>query len=89
MASSITSVQVAVITTDVPSLMYSINVNCTIHPDSNADMCEVMAVPVSGQTIIGNGNECIILLVLVCGSNNYRNTEIKNSMHMYIRIKHR
>ena len=33
-------------------LTYSITVTCTIHPDSDADMCEMVAMA-DGQTITG------------------------------------
>ena len=56
-ASSVTNIQVTVINPDTPNPVYSITVTCTIHDDSEADTCEVMATrnrqtPISGSYII-------------------------------------
>ena len=40
--------------------VYNIAVNCTIHPDSTADQCVVMAM--TGGRVIGEGNEKLLLL---------------------------
>ena len=54
-ASSVTAAEIIPINPNIPSHTHSITVTCTIHPDSTADMCVVMAVPVSvsGDTITG------------------------------------
>ena len=52
-ASSITDAEATVITTDAPSLTYSINVTCTVHPESDADVCKLIVVHASGQSISG------------------------------------
>ena len=36
------------------SILQSINVTCTIHPDSTADQCVVMAMADGGVTETGN-----------------------------------
>ena len=52
-ASSVTAAEITPINPDIPSQTHSITITCTIHPESIADMCEVMAVPDSGDTITG------------------------------------
>ena len=52
-SSSVTDAQVIMITAeDAMNTTYSITVNCTIHPDSDADQCVVMATT-NGQTLTG------------------------------------
>ena len=52
MASSVTDAQVTVNNPNVPSSTHSITVTCTIHPESDADVCVVMAVA-DDHVIIG------------------------------------
>ena len=52
-ASSVTAAEITPIDPDISSQIFSITVTCTIHPESTAYMCEVMAVPDSGDTITG------------------------------------
>ena len=52
-ASSVTSTTVTLISPNVTSELYSITVTCTIHPDSAADMCVVMAMSDGGVTRMG------------------------------------
>ena len=52
-ASSVTGAEATVITTDAPSSTYSINVTCIVHPESDADVCELTVVHASGQSISG------------------------------------
>ena len=53
-SSSVSDAQVTTITPeDATNPTYSITVNCTINPDSTADMCEVMATA-NGQILTGN-----------------------------------
>ena len=52
-SSSVSDVRVIMITPeDIANTTYSITVTCTIHLDSYADMCEVMA-RADGQTLTG------------------------------------
>ena len=44
MASSVTNTSVTLISPNVTNELYNITVTCTIHPDSTADQCEVMAM---------------------------------------------
>ena len=51
------SVTEATATLGIPNenrTLYSITVTCTIHPDSVADMCEVIATANNGHTLRGN-----------------------------------
>ena len=52
-ASSVTDTQVTVSNPNVTSSAHSITVTCTIHPESNADVCVVMAVA-NNQVITSN-----------------------------------
>ena len=53
-SSSVTDAPVTMITPeDDTNETYSITVSCTIHPDSDADMCEVRAIA-NGQALTGN-----------------------------------
>ena len=52
-SSSVTSTTVTPISPNVTSELYNITVTCTIHPDSKADQCEVMAVADGRVTITG------------------------------------
>ena len=52
------------ITLDTPNenrTLHSITVTCTIHPGSDADMCEVRTIAANGQTLIGNECEHTII----------------------------
>ena len=50
---SVTDARVTIITPEDPrNQTYSITVTCTVHPDSDANMCEVMAMA-NGQTLTG------------------------------------
>ena len=52
MAFSVTNAEVAMITPEDPmNTTYSITVTCTINPDSDADMCEVIATANDQRTI--------------------------------------
>ena len=42
--SSVTNTTTSLISPNVTSQLYSITVTCTIHPDSTADQCVVMAM---------------------------------------------
>ena len=44
MASSVTNTSTTLISPNVTSELYNITVTCTIHPDSTANQCEVMAM---------------------------------------------
>ena len=51
-SSSVTDAEVIMITPeDATNTTYSITVTCTIHPDSDANMCEVTTA--NGQTLTG------------------------------------
>ena len=64
MASSVTNIQVTVINPDTPNPVYSITITCTIHDDSEADTCEVMATRnINGQTPI-TGSYIIFCAIL-------------------------
>lgn len=52
-SSSVIEATAALGTPNENKTLYSITVTCTIHPDSNADMCEVI-VTANGQTLTGN-----------------------------------
>ena len=52
-ASSVTDTQVTVNNPNVTSSAHFITVTCTIHPESNADVCVVMAVA-NNQVITSN-----------------------------------
>ena len=60
MSSSVTDAVTVITPEDATNTTYSITVTCTINPDSDADMCEVMAI-INGQTLTGNEYENIIL----------------------------
>ena len=49
MAPSVTEVLATLVTPNDNRAEHSITVTCTVHPDSNADMCVVMAMAV-GRT---------------------------------------
>ena len=51
--SSVTSTTVTPISPDVISELYNITVTCTIHPDSKADQCVVVAMADGQVTRIG------------------------------------
>ena len=62
-SSSVSDAQVTtIIPEDATNSTYSITVNCTINPDSTADMCEVTATA-NGQ-IIRTGNEYSLICSL-------------------------
>ena len=64
-SSAVTNATVTMITPeDATNETYSITVNCTIHPDSDADVdtCEVMAID-NGLT--REGNECKYIILYV------------------------
>ena len=63
-ASSVTDAEITPINPNVPSQTFSITVTCTIHPESDADMCVMMAVPASGDPITG-------MYVVVCTYKTY------------------
>ena len=65
-ASSVTDVMITPIDPDVVNLTYSINVTCTIDPESLADMCVVMAVSASGLSVEGMCICTVINLKLSC-----------------------
>ena len=44
-------------TPSASSTLQSVNVTCTIHPDSTADQCVVMAMADDGVTIYRTGNK--------------------------------
>ena len=48
-----TNTAVTTITPNVTSELYNITVTCTIHPDSTADQCVVMAVANGRVTRVG------------------------------------
>ena len=54
------SVTEATATLGTPRTLYAITVTCTIHPDSTADQCVVMATA-NGQTLTGNEYMCIYM----------------------------
>ena len=72
--SSVTSTTVATITSNVTSELYNITVTCTIHPDSIADQCVVMAMADGGVTRTGNN---IILWYVYTHINNVYNAITK------------
>ena len=51
-----TNTSVTLISPNVISELYNITVTCTIHPDSTADHCEVMAMVDGRVTITGIHN---------------------------------
>ena len=51
--SSVTNTAVTLITPNVTSELYNIIVTCTIHPDSTADQCVVMAMDDGRMTRTG------------------------------------
>ena len=58
-SSSVSDAQVTTITPeDATNSTYSITVNCTINPDSTANMCEVMATA-NGQILTGNEHKLV------------------------------
>ena len=59
MATSVTDAVIVITPEDATNLTYSLTVTCTIHPESTADMCEVMIFPDSGDTITGNGGDVV------------------------------
>ena len=62
-SSSVSDAQVTtIIPEDATNSTYSITVNCTINPDSTADMCEVTATA-NGQIIL-TGNEYSLICSL-------------------------
>ena len=68
-ASSVTDAAIVITPEDATNLTYSLSVTCTIHRESDADMCEVMIVPDSGDTVTGNGGDvvwCMCVCVHVC-----------------------
>lgn len=52
-SSSVTEATATLGTSNENRTLYSITVTCTIHPNSRANMCEVMATG-NGQTLTGN-----------------------------------
>ena len=56
-SSSVTDATVTVITS--ANTTYTITITCTIHPDSDANVCELLATA-NGQTLTGNECEHII-----------------------------
>ena len=52
-SSSVTSTTVTPISPNLTSELYNITVTCTIHPDSTADQCVVMAV--ADGSVTGTG----------------------------------
>ena len=50
MAPSVTDVAATLVTPNDNIIEHSINVTCTVRPDSNADMCVVMAMAVGRTT---------------------------------------
>ena len=52
-ASSVTSTTVKFISPNITSELYNITVTCTIHPDSRANQCVVMAMAVGRVTRTG------------------------------------
>ena len=50
---SVTGVTTILNVPDVTSGQYSITFNCTIHPNSTADQCVVMAIDDGGVTRMG------------------------------------
>ena len=55
-APSVTDATATLVTPNESRTLHSITVTCAIHPDSTADMCEVMATA-NGQTHTGNEYE--------------------------------
>ena len=53
-----------VISPNVTSELYNITVTCTIHPDSTADQCEVLAVADSKMTRTGE-NICMYICMYI------------------------
>ena len=63
-SSSVTNATVTMITPENDTnTTYSITITCTIHPDSDTDVCEVRAIGNNGQVLPGNECEYIILYV--------------------------
>ena len=52
-ASSVTNTTATLISPNVISELYNITVTCTIHPESEADLCEVRAMDDGGETRTG------------------------------------
>ena len=63
MAPSVTDATVTLDTPNEDRTLHSITVVCTINPDSDADMCEVMATANRQTIFIGNEYEYMILHV--------------------------
>ena len=73
----------ATATLDTPNenrLLHSITVKCVIHPDSTADMCEVMIIA-NGQTLTDNEYEYIRIHII------YLNTIQELGLHNWYNLR--
>ena len=61
-SSSVTDALTIITPENATSETYNITVTCTIHRDSDADVCEVLATA-NGQALTGNKHEHIVLCV--------------------------
>ena len=74
LVSSVTNAVTTLISPNVTSELYNITVTCTIHPDSTADQCVVMAMADGRVTRTGNKIIAIILIY------------VRTYVHMYVRM---
>ena len=65
-SSSVTEATATLGTANENRTLHSITVTCTIHPDSTADMCEVIATANSQTTLTGNEYMCIYVCAYIC-----------------------
>ena len=61
MSSSVTNTTAELISFNVTSELYNITVTCTIHPDSTADQCVVMAMADGRMTRAGMVHVCVCM----------------------------